>query len=574
MAIGKLSKSVVAVEQRNYLEIILATTLIACKANYSVGINPSQTFLQPVLSESGQLLNNWQSEIQPQSFWFFTQVFAQIPPSLLTKFVLASWIAQILVIVICCKLILEKKKVVLNLRIVGYVLIAVTLIPGLGSTSGIISVFYPTNFAFSMACVLITAIIFQKNVLIGVSAGLVTLSNPSTGLIAIIVFLVPLLVIKLRNRVEIASIFLPFLTLSIPPIYFAIKRNLNALGLSEQERINLRVITRMPHHYQYESFPLTEYLSIGLWSLFILVAIKFMPKSSQNLILHSSILILILLMIASAIASLTSNFFFLIELRPLRLSPIITFMGFLYMLSLSQILLTKLRIQIFSCLVLSIAILQLIVRVGIFPFFNKFTGISSPTVFETLVMSLFLFSLVRMKVSWDLNLYQSKIHLMPRALFFLYVLTSLIHVAPDFNKSRSSIEMNEIYNQANKRTMPGDIFMIPPSWDSFSYFTKRAVIIEWAPNPFGRGEYEYIQRLNEVVGNRELFNLRHPTSMKIIDEKMVPLYEKNLEYSLQVLCKYNAMYVVSTNPRYSNRFLKPVFSNSSGSILKLDASCI
>jgi hypothetical protein len=60
MAIGKLSKSVVAVEQRNYLEIILATTLIACKANYSVGINPSQTFLQPVLSESGQLLNNWQ----------------------------------------------------------------------------------------------------------------------------------------------------------------------------------------------------------------------------------------------------------------------------------------------------------------------------------------------------------------------------------------------------------------------------------------------------------------------------------------------------------------------------------
>jgi hypothetical protein len=134
--------------------------------------------------------------------------------------------------------------------------------------------------------------------------------------------------------------------------------------------------------------------------------------------------------------------------------------------------------------------------------------------------------------------------------------------------------MNEIYNQANKRTMPGDIFMIPPSWDSFSYFTKRAVIIEWAPNPFGRGEYEYIQRLNEVVGNRELFNLKHPTSMKIIDEKMVPLYEKNLEYSLQVLCKYNAMYVVSTNPRYSNRFLKPVFSNSSGSILKLDASCI
>jgi hypothetical protein len=63
-------------------------------------------------------------------------------------------------------LILRKNLVNLNLRIAGYILIAATSIPGIGATSGIIGVFYPSNLAFSMVCVLIAAIIFQKNILL------------------------------------------------------------------------------------------------------------------------------------------------------------------------------------------------------------------------------------------------------------------------------------------------------------------------------------------------------------------------------------------------------------------------
>lgn len=574
MAFLRIIKSVPVAKMKDCLEIILATTLIACRVNYSVGSNPSQTFLQPVLSESGQLLNNWQSEIQPQSFWFLTEMFAVVPPSALTKFVLASWITQILIIIICFKLILEKNNVNVSLRLVGYILISVTQIPGLGLTSGIIGVFYPTNLAFSMVCVLITAIIFQKNALIGVSAGVVTLCNPSTGLITIIVFIIPILVIKLKSRKEIISTLLPMLIISIIPIYLAVKRNLNALNLSEQERINLRLIVRMPHHYLYQGFPLAEYLNIGLWSFFILIVMKFMGKSFPYNGVNSAILILIFLMIASGFASMTRSSFFLIELRPLRLSPMITFMGFLAFLTLSQMLLSKVRSQVFSGLIASIGVLELVIHTKIFPLLNGLTAISSPILFETLILALFLIMLISSRATWSFIPFKERINSVPLVMFLMLVLFSVIHVSPDFNKSQVSAGMSEIYAEANKRSLPGDIFMIPPSWDSFSYFTKRAVIIEWAPNPFGKGEDQYIQRLSEVVGSSELFNLDNPFSMKFIDARMVPLYEKNLNESLKVLCKYNARYVVSTDPNFSNRFLRPVFSNSSGTILKVETNCI
>ena len=159
-------KNLIVVKFGSWLEVALATMLIASTENYSIGINPSQSFLQPVLSESGSLVNNWQSEIRPQNFWFLTEVFARIPINLLTKFVLASWFIQIAIIVVCFMLILRKNLVNLNLRIAGYILIAATSIPGIGATSGIIGVFYPSNLAFSMVCVLIAAIIFQKNILL------------------------------------------------------------------------------------------------------------------------------------------------------------------------------------------------------------------------------------------------------------------------------------------------------------------------------------------------------------------------------------------------------------------------
>ena len=133
--------------------------------------------------------------------------------------------------------------------------------------------------------------------------------------------------------------------------------------------------------------------------------------------------------------------------------------------------------------------------------------------------------------------------------------------------------MIELYSEINKRTVPGDLLMVPPNLDSIPYFTMRAVIVEWGPNPFGKGEDEYINRLIDVVGSPALFNLANPLSMKTIDTQMLSVYEKNLEHSFKVLCKYNAKYVLSTQPSYSNKFLKPIFTNTGGTILEINAEC-
>jgi hypothetical protein len=170
--------------------------------------------------------------------------------------------------------------------------------------------------------------------------------------------------------------------------------------------------------------------------------------------------------------------------------------------------------------------------------------------------------------------FKNRIKVIPVAIATVLTLVSFLTVVQSFNKPRSSIEMMEIYSEINKRSMPGDVVMVPPSLDSFPYFTKRAVIVSWGPNPFGKGEDEYIKRLIDVVGSPEMFNLDKPLSMKTIDAKMLLMYEKNLDHSLKVLCKYNAKYVFSTKPNFSNTFLNPIFSNSSGTILKVNSTCI
>jgi hypothetical protein len=470
-------------------------------------------------------------------------------------------------------LILRKNLVNLNLRIAGYILIAATSIPGIGATSGIIGVFYPSNLAFSMVCVLIAAIIFQKNILIGLSAGLVTLCNPSSGLIVLIIFIIPVLIAKFKAREKMISIVLPLLVTSTAPLYFAITRNLRPLDLSDAERINLRIVSRMPHHYSYQEFSNYEYINLAIWLTVLLFTMHFTAKNYQNGIIKTATIILITLMIASGIASISRSNFFLIELRPQRLSPMITFIGFFSFLTLSQVLLSKRKNQFLSILTAFIGFLHLLPSLGTLPIPYYFAVFLSPLILEITIVVSFIFMLIFWRGSRSYPSFPRAINSLPIVIYFIIILLNLYSVAPNFNKPRDSIGMIEIYSQASKRTLPGDIFMIPPNWDSFPYFTKRAVIVDWGTNPFGKGEDEYIERLRDVVGSSKLFNFNKPTTMRSIDIQMGSQYEKNLSSSRLVLCKYDAKYVISTNPIFSSDFLTPIFRNASGTILKLNKKC-
>ena len=567
-------KSSIADKAQGMIEIILATILIACRLNYSVGINPSQTFLEPVLSESGALLNNWQSEIQPQSFWFLTKIFALLPTNLLTKFTLFGWLVQIIIIVVCFKLILEKFKVNLNLRLAGYILISSTSLSGIGATSGLIGVFYPTNLAFSIVCVLITAVIFQKNTIAGLSAGLVTLCNPSTGLLVFIVFIIPMTLTKLKAHEKIMQTVIPFVLLSIVPIYFAVTRNLQNLNLSNHERINLRLISRMPHHYSYPDFPIHEFISIGFWLIFLFAMQKFMENSYQKRTLKSAVVILIILMAASGFASIVRDWFFLIELRPTRLSPMLPFLGIILLIILSQNLLPRVLNQLFPILISLFGILDFILIHKLLPYTNFLPeAIPSKVILEFVTLILFTFMFKSRSNYYKDHLYKYDFKVVSITLFIMIFSMNFTITSQSFNKPRSSTAMIELYSEINKRTVPGDLLMVPPNLDSIPYFTMRAVIVEWGPNPFGKGEDEYINRLIDVVGSPALFNLANPLSMKTIDTQMLSVYEKNLEHSFKVLCKYNAKYVLSTQPSYSNKFLKPIFTNTGGTILEINAEC-
>jgi hypothetical protein len=554
------------------VEVFFATTLILSQVGYRAGGNPTQYFLQPVLSESGILQNNWQSSIQPQTFWFLTHLFAIIPNSLLESSLFIFYFIQILIIVVSFKSILLKYEIPFNLRILGYILIAHTQLKGLGTTSGIMGFFYPTNLAFSMTCLLVSAIISKNSFLIGISAGCVSLCNPSSGLLVFIIFIIPTAIAEIKSREKLFSIIIPFIVLSIIPIYLATSRNQVSLDISQESRINLRLISRMPHHYNYQEFPSQEYINIIFWILCLFFTQKIIEVNQQIVIVRISLFILLSLMAVSGVASVARDWFFLIELRPLRISPIIPFLGTIALLILVSKLRAKYTNTIFLAILVSVGIFKVVFKQDDDSLVSKF--IRSHDMFSYIV-ALSTLALIYFLVSKNFRNGLLKICAPKTPIVFSMILL-VLGFLNFFHTSKQPLfpkPIDQMYSQIIKNTEPGDIIMIPPNIDSFPYYTKRAVIVEWSTNPFGFGEDEYIQRLIDVVGDKELFDLSKPTRMKVIDAKLATRYQRNLETPMKVLCKYKARYVLSMQPNYQNHFLKAIFTNSAGTFLVLKRNC-
>lgn len=549
------------------LETIFSTVFLISVQNYAIGKNPSQTFLEPILSFQKVLINSWQSNRQPPTFWFPTYLFGLMPNRYLEIIVFLTWILQNLILVFSFKSILNYFNLGIELRLICYSLIAITSLAGIGTTYGLSDVFYPSNFAFALCLLSVSYYLNRKFKLSGFTLGLISLFNPSTGLLALICIVIPILLENIRNIKILFNILIPFITLSLAPFYFASKNSITSVGLSKIEQVNLRLYQRMPHHYLYSSFDIKENLNFLFWSCILLFFLYQFRRIYKLIFIFRLTIFVIFYILLSALASFIEGPFLLIEIRASRLSPLITSLGIVAFCALLKNYFSKSQID------------YMIVLVGLFVIF-RFSNLHVVIpnfllfFFENYIV-FFLLNIIALRLLPENIFVKSNLVLLLRRQLFMIAILVVFFLLKnsniDYRNYGLNSDLRELMVNSELNSKKGDIFLIPPTLDSFSYYTQRAAVVEWGPNPFGAGEGEYATRLRKVTGLANLFkdsfNIHSGNVEKLLDIH----YESNINENL--ICQYKVDYIISRNELVDFPNIELIFRNNLGFLWKVTKSC-
>jgi hypothetical protein len=538
--------------------LCLATWLYG---GYVFGVNPQPTLLIPVLRLTGALKGDFYGNLPPLD-WALAHAFGVLPTSWVQPAFLVAWLLSLGLLWAGFLAALEALGVDLLTALAAGLVAVPTSLAGLAVTFGFTSYFYPTSLSFAFGVVGLACVLRGRMAWAGASLGLATVCHPHVGLLMAVVIGVAAVLIGSSHRRALGRFALGYLPIAALPIAKAVIDSVAQSGLTADERFGLLVYVRAPHHYIYSQFPTVEYVQVGAWLCALAVGFVVLRRDRVVRALVASVGVVLAMCLVAALAAEHGGPFLFVQARPQRAVPLVILIALLVCAAAWHRVATRLAAAGMLAIAwagpwlyewrLDAALPNLSLD-GLF-------GIAMAV--GTAASALLGAVLIGRQPSRRRHLTQ----LSGAAAAVLLVLLTVSLVRDHAARTRSDDPLFAAYvdaaEQARHLSPPGAVWMVPPDLDGFPMLSHRAEIVEWSANPFGKGDREYVHRVDAVTQDPTLMDPDLRVSAARRSQLIAAAYDRAVVRSKTAICRYGATYVMTRKGLATAAWLEPIGGNA------------